>query len=532
MKTTRCTNGRQLSDILAFVVFRQHVSVSASRCRKQPVINMESKVQDYYDMPVDLLPSANFAGRPMSELAMLDGLYTMIISSSSSSDDEDDEEGPTTPGQHSLHAAETRLIGPDTRPHIEISSPTRKDLKPRLRSLSNDVKMMERPRLRKKANTAPGGTIPLMDVQTLQPRRAISTLFGTVGEGDEIDGVRNGDDDNTTAGTTIKRTFSDAKSRPPQRPLPPIPVQKDVIGDMGNRESRRRSGSFSQKLRVQKTLQQKQMEMLRTDTTDHNSRRAPNSANSMMATPRELYAIPEKQATHDAEPEPHITQDAPSDMDSSHSRKRRSTRSISPASASPGTQSLAQVRAHVSGTTKTNSVSLSRSPRTYVPGAICFEEHPAMPRRDSVATLDPFDRPQHKTNRFSDLIVQDAIIMFFDDLGVMEDATEASLDRYWLDESRGYTIKDDEQEAAWRRPSFSSVTELTPMSPKMAPSLRRSRFSSSSASSITSSTPVDKSPRTRLGRLLSPTGPGIAFLRAPGLFEKQAKKWQTRNESG
>jgi hypothetical protein len=48
---------------------------------------MDHPIEDYYDMPAELLPSANFAGRPTSDISMLDGLWTMIISSSSSSED-------------------------------------------------------------------------------------------------------------------------------------------------------------------------------------------------------------------------------------------------------------------------------------------------------------------------------------------------------------------------------------------------------------------------------------------------------------
>jgi hypothetical protein len=61
---------------------------------------MDHPIEDYYDMPAELLPSANFAGRPTSDISMLDGLWTMIISSSSSSEDghdnDSDHTAPTT----------------------------------------------------------------------------------------------------------------------------------------------------------------------------------------------------------------------------------------------------------------------------------------------------------------------------------------------------------------------------------------------------------------------------------------------------
>ncbi|KAF2850738.1 hypothetical protein T440DRAFT_468309 [Plenodomus tracheiphilus IPT5] len=503
--------------------------------RQHTDLNMEPKAEDYYDMPIDLLPSANFAGRPMSDIAMLDGLWTMIISStSSSSDNEDDEEeGPTTPERNLPQAAEMPPTGPQKRPDITISSPSIEDQKSRLRSLSNDVKNMERPQLRKKANTAPSGTIPTMDIAMPQPRRATSARIGISDTGEEKDTqLSNRDNDSKTGRRAVKKKFGEAKYPPPQKPLPPVPGQKDTGSSPENRYISNSLGSFSQKLRVQRTLMQKQIGTLKTDIADYNSRGALNSAHSMLKTPRELYAIPEKQATHDAEPEPEVEHNARPDVDSMRSRKRRSARSISPATASPAAQSLVQARAYLRATNDIKVEDSSRPPRIYVPGAISLEEDPAMHRRDSVATLDPFDRPRHKAHRFSDMIVEEATIMFFDDLGVMEDATEASLDRYWLDSSRGYGADGYEQEAAWRRPSNSSVTETTPMSPQMTHSLHRSRFSSSSVSSNIPSPAMGKSARTGLGRLLSPALPGAALLRTPAIIEKQAKKWQARNEGG
>lgn len=485
---------------------------------------MENKAEDYYDLPVDLLPSANFAGRPMSDISTLDGLYTMIVSSSpSSSENNDDEEFPIVLQHHpAAQGTRSHSTRRNKGPEIRISSPTREDLKPRLRSLSNDVKVMERPRLREKANTAPSGTISLIEFAKSRPRRAISARVGELDiERSSPPNPEHRRGDPGPVGRTVERNFSDAKSSPPRKPLPSVPGQRALS----------LRGSFSQKLRVQKTLKQKQMGKLKTDFMNYDARRGPNSANSMLATPRELYAIPEKQDNHDGRPRwQQVVQDKQPEISTLCSSERRSTNSISPKAASSAARP-AVVQAHTSlrSLPDVKMEYLSRPPRIYVPGPICLEKHAANPRRDSVATLDPFDSTPNSAHRFSDMMVEEATIIFFDDLGVTENATEASVDRYWLEISRRYS-EDYEQDAAWRKASISSVTETAPPSPETAHSLYGSRFSFSSASSNASSPPTVKNPRTLLGRFLSPSNSGTAFLRTPGIFERQARKWQTRHD--
>jgi len=435
-------------------------------------------VEDYYDMPVDLLPLANFAGRPMSDISMLDGLWTMIISSSSSSSETegDDEEFPARLRHNPAQAPQSLSIRPIQRPEIRISSPSGGDGKSRLRSLSNEAKTMERSQPRRKANTAPLGTMSPLDAVTA-----------------------------------------------PQKPLPSVPGHRLPSFP----------GSFSQKLRVQKTLKQKQMGKLRTNLVNCDVRKGPNSANSMVATPRELYAIPEKQVTHDGDPPwPQVVQDTQSEIRGRRSWKRKSTKSIPPESASSAAHPVVQACTSLDGATDVKTEHLLGGPRTiYVPGGLCLEKHAVIARRDSVAIRDPFDSAQPNAHGFSELMVEDATAVFFEDLGVMEEATEASLDRYWLEISRAYA-EGYAQEAAWRTTSIPSVTETAPRSPTMAHSLHGSRFSFSSASSSTSSPPMVKRPRTTLGRLLSPSNPGAVFLKTAGLFERQAIRWQTRHDGG
>ncbi|CBX95625.1 hypothetical protein IAQ61_004452 [Plenodomus lingam] len=462
---------------------------------------MEPRAEDYYDMPVDLLPSANFAGRPMSDISMLDGMWTMIISSSDEEEDgEDNVKGQITSRLNLPQAAETKATRPGIQPEIRISSSSSEDLKARLRRLSDDVKIMERPRPRKKSK------------------------------------------DDTRAGGSIERKFNDAELPPPWRPLPPVPEQRGASNSSSRFEVQKTSdfpGSISQKLRVQKTLRQKKMGTLKTHPLERDARRAPNSANSMLKTPRELYAIPERQATHGEERDPQVIHDAPSEGIDPHSWTRRSTRAISPANTVAASPSPVQASAPL-GDTQEIKVAIQR---IYEPGPIHLQEHAAMHRRDSVASLDEFDGAQDKTQESADRTAEEAVILFFADLGVVDEVTDASLDRYWLGPSRRYSVDYSychEPDESWRRPSNTSVTETRAVSPsaRVAHSLDGegdgdgSRFSSSSTSSNTYSPPANKSARTRLGRLLSPALPGTAFLRAPAIFEKQAKRWQARNEGG
>lgn len=145
--------------------------------------------------------------------------------------------------------------------------------------------------------------------------------------------------------------------------------------------------------------------------------------------------------------------------------------------------------------------------RLYVPGPIQLEMHPALLRKDSVATLDPFASEIDSIGRRpSDLMALEQIVVYFDDLGLNEGASDVCLDRYWL----------NGPQQAIRITDF-DVTELEPpltprsqQSSKDAPSML-SRFSFSSASSG-ASVPQDspqKRQLIRLRRLLSPAIPGF-----------------------
>ncbi|KAK1916998.1 hypothetical protein P3342_001580 [Pyrenophora teres f. teres] len=228
---------------------------------------MEHAAEDYYDMPIELLPSANFAGRPMSDISMLDGLWTMIVSSSSEEDGVDEEELqiPSRPSQ--------TQESPKTH-KVTIVPPI------------GDNVDMDRPRLRKKAQTAPPGGFDTTTTIAAppKPRRAISTRLGysnTVKR-------RQPKPYSEIKGSLTARSIEIDMKLGPQKPLPALPAyDEEAISPRTTRPP----GSFSSKARVQETLKRKQLGTLDTALADYDFRRVPTSPGSMLATPRELDSV-------------------------------------------------------------------------------------------------------------------------------------------------------------------------------------------------------------------------------------------------
>ncbi|KAF1832925.1 hypothetical protein BDW02DRAFT_599489 [Decorospora gaudefroyi] len=367
-------------------------------------MEMERLAEDYYDMPVEMLPSANFAGRPRSEIGMLDGLWSVRISSASEDGDEDGDENVTSQPRTPTRPSQSSEIRTESAGTSRITT-TSDDSRGRMRSLSNEVKILDRPGLRKKAHTAPPGAFDAQASPPLRPRRAISARLGY--------------------SYTIKKA----------------------------------------------------------------ARRLPASPSSMLATPRELYAIPERRATSDTVPSPREC-------------KRRSVMSTSPGAFSSFTLSGVQGVDACEGIQK-----------MYLPGAITLVQNPAAFRKDSVATGDPFTKAECPERLLSDLKDLDGVVMFFDDFGVIAHVTDATLDQYWLHGSRS-----SEEDLDARKASLSSVEDTAPKA-VAAWGAQRTRgsnfsFSSASASSTASAPAPEKRKRDRLRGLLSPGLPGSAFLKS------------------
>ncbi|CAG5170381.1 uncharacterized protein ALTATR162_LOCUS7176 [Alternaria atra] len=476
---------------------------------------MEHTAEDYYDMPVEMLPSANFAGRPTSEIStsMLDGLWTMMFSSSSNLEDEADDDDDTalrirTPSRSA--PSQTQPESPEP-PTIRIRSPSLNN-NPKLqrRNLSNDGNIMDQPRLRKKSQTAPPGAFEAFIAPPLEPRRAISarlTYTNTIrrGQSKACDSLANCLD--------IEKASSNERLGP-RKALPKPPCQNNEAISSGMKHH---PGSFSDRARVQEALKQKQLRTLNTALADFESKKLPTSPSSMLSTPRECYAIPNELATSETLDSPH----------SPRSWGRKSVKSVETI-IHHKTHSPFSARANVEGRRtlkrKHNNGDVDAAERrtVYLPGAIMLAEHPAKLRRDSVATLDPFTfdpRLDSPGRRISDIVGLDGIVMFFEEFGVVGQVTEVTFDQYWLRKSLIMSDDMDEEmeDMVARKRSVGSVKETGPLGSWVAQSPRREGLKSkfSSASSTVSMHAPEKRKRSRLRGLLSPGLPGAAFLKSP-----------------
>jgi hypothetical protein len=473
---------------------------------------MNDSTRDYYDIPAEWIPSPNFAGRPASEISeinLMDGLWTFMSSSGSSSSSSEHDDIPTPIPRDVAESTEAEHVIPQ-RLEITVTGPDFVTPQPRRTSLSKDVNVHDRPILLEKASSSPSGGFTTPNYAPQPPIRAISARLGT---------------SRSNRGTLPQREDSaidpfsfegaqDDKRVGPQGRLPSPPKHMDsghgssVIGDT------KLPGSFSQKERVRRTLDERNVARLRTDIVDFESRGLLSSPISMLSTPRELYPISEKCPAVD---EP-LSPSSPQAKDA-----RRSIMS----SLSGNGSSLYLLKLHRQTSMHDDRIVKMYPPGwqpIYLPGPISLEKHPAQLRKDSVASLDPFAKElEPRVRRHSDMIVLDSITGYFDDFGVMEDPTEACFDMFWR-----HTHQAPDEVADARKCSITSVEEpplRSPESQRSRRSLQGSRFSFSSVSS-SSSLPRTGTPmrqRDRLKKLLSPAFPSSAFLRTPVFKEQDSK---------
>ena len=481
---------------------------------------MQTIEKDYYDIPDDELPSANFAARPTSDISdlglLVHGLWSLMDSSSSSpenTDCEDDVEDSLTPVAHTpdtpkMPQPEMPRTPPAT-PAITVTSPSRRQsLRQHLRRYSDVAAIVRRSSSRQKPNTAlPGSftsaqyaphTAPLGSFTSAQyapqvPRRAVSASLekrdAAVGRHSRHMSFESDSKARRVLG--IEETVLEEER---QRPAIAHTGQEDLRG--GLLDFDQTGPSFSRKPRVREALRKKQLTRLKMDFVSTGSDQFVDSPQSMTATPVELYSAPKPQ------PQPQPGRFRPTSA--IHGRRGTST------PASPRTPSTFWRPQPPSSYMLAGNEDLGDAyeTRTYVPGPICLEKHPAMLRKDSVATLDPFASEIDQAGRRpSDLLALDQIVVFFDGMGLIEQATDECFDRYWLRTP---------QQAL--RETDLDVLELDPVSPRSqqsshsrATSSTLSRFSFSSASSG-ASVPQDspqKRQLIRLRRLLSPAIPGF-----------------------
>ncbi|KAH8732970.1 hypothetical protein GQ44DRAFT_696742 [Phaeosphaeriaceae sp. PMI808] len=468
---------------------------------------------DYYDIPTEWIPSSNFAGRPAGEISDSGEVsvtnkrwtfYTTSESSTSSTSSTSSSSAEdmlaSKPGEYTESTPTPTQTSPQ-KPTIIITSPTVTMQKPLSRSLSDSAKFIRHPRAHAtlaRAATTPTCAPRMPDYAPQPPRRAISER---IGQPDTLKA-------RIICQESVMIELVDAKEGGPEElpgskrwPIQRIHFQEQCYQNHYT-TSKQLSRSLSQKARVRKTLHNKGLGRLNTSIKDTEPL-GQLRPSSMMLTPRELYGLQEGQSPGEDPSNPHAI-DARRSIISSGLVKVTS-------SCHHSTMKAGSILLSDKGSKRT---SWMREKRMYEPGAICLEKHPAEPRRDSVATLDPFDKtigPRNK--RFSDTIMLDSITMFFEELGVVEYASEQCLDRYWDGVNRKRC------HVASLRKSITSVEELPVRSLTRSLSLRSprsSRFSFSSASSTTSQARAGTPMRDRLRRLLLPPFPGSAFLKTAG----------------
>jgi hypothetical protein len=347
-------------------------------------------------------------------------------------------------------------------------------------SSENTIKpVIEKPRLRRKANTAPSETLQMFPCAKPQftpqpPRRAISF---------------------TTAHAFLRSDSRDR--RRPSKTLSVTPMEMSKFGGnstrslISKRKSKRNSGgrmglkakplvwrmssppkafelppepkpSLSEKDRVKRRLEH--MDMIKVDCGDFDPRGLHlGSASSIVNTPNVFYHRPASVRTK-TPPTPAGSSTPLRDSTSRSGTPPRCSsplRNATPSGTSPSS-SLKSARSWRSETLSMRAKHFSLPPNptaqcipwmtvvvdsprdttpvpqerrpVYIPGPIQLEESIFItPRRTSVANPDYVDNgtaPQAK--RFSDLVALDGITMYFEEFGVASEASEACLDKYWL----------------------------------------------------------------------------------------------------
>lgn len=392
--------------------------------------------------------------RRMTAIDVTEGLRTFVW-------DDDDECGPTPRAGSPVALSYTIIVTPPTEPLALTDSQ-------RLRQLSCEATPTPRPKLERKAATAPPGVLHLYPgVKPQPPRRAISARTAWPGQssGDlhRRDSVMNLSLPRLSHfGTPISRSLI-SRRRTTRRAVgklglkprknvwrmsPPPEKKYQLISEMLNDKKR----SFSEKARVKEAMKYKNLEAIRTPFVDYKSRDLPGTPLSMAATPRELYSSSEKGT-------PPLRSDSKGEKPS----PLRGSPNMAKHFSLPLTSDV-QRRPNLKHSRSVASPP-SRIETVYAPGPIRLEEKIAeTPRRGSIATMELFDNgTEPKAKRFSDMVALDGIVMYFQGLGVVDESSEEGLDRFWIPDTRAnrQTLSPRKPvppvPPVPRRPSFSSL---------------------------------------------------------------------------
>jgi hypothetical protein len=468
---------------------------------------IQTSGKDYYDIPDDELPSANFAARPTSEISELglldiDGLWTFMsfASSSKNTDSEDDiDDGPTptalTPGTPLMPQPKLPQTPPDT-PAITVTSPSRRQsLRQHWRSVSDVAAIVRKPSMRIKSNTAPPGAFDSADYAPQVPRRAMSARL------DKRNAARERHSRHLSSESDLKaRKVLGMPETLLEEERPKVRFSFEKGSDSWDEDHdvlAQLNASFSRKPRVRETLEKKQLTRLRMDFVEAEPEGFMDSPQSMLGTPVELYP------SRAPQPQPQPGRFRPT---SAINGKRGTSTPVSPKTPSPVRRP--QPLSNHSFVGDEDRKDLYRS-RVYVPGPICLEKHPALLRKDSVATLDPFASEIDSIRRRpSDLLALEQILVFFDSMGLNEEASDVCLDRYWLNGPQ-QALQITDFDVMELEPPLTPQSQQNSDSTDASSALSRFSFSSASSNaSVPQGTP-QKRQLIRLRRLLSPALPGL-----------------------
>ncbi|EUC47642.1 hypothetical protein COCMIDRAFT_89581 [Bipolaris oryzae ATCC 44560] len=518
---------------------------------------MPHVVEDYYDMPIELLPSANFAGRPTSDIDMLAGLWATAASyysNFSSSEDEADVNGHDDNDRDDKVSPqridECRVSPPpptetksrEERPSTTITLPPADDI----RASSGVVRGLARAQLRRKANSAPYGSLESRASPLVEAVEAVGEgRVGGVGGLGYFDTIRrkysnNREKEGEQRRKKRVRSCDVNTSKEKRRMMGELlaDAQAQGSGAAISPSAKQSCTSLAQQTRVGPKRQGRQLATLDTDVAGYElssirgrdtttATTVAGSPSSVLSTPQELYAIGKGHAANETLGSPQVWYARNGNPANIMVMADKMCSPSSPSNRRWGGNSTTITHSDTVTQHRRSSVDVAGGRIIYVPGTMMLAREPVRQRRDSVATaLDActFDGTKlaSEEKRYAELVgLEEDVVTFFEELGVVAEATEASLDRYWL--CNGRCSASVEKEGHDDKASLSSTASVSvgeaESNKGQGKGSRASRFSfSSSASSCSApvSTHRHRRKRSRLIELLlSPGMPGAVSVNAP-----------------
>jgi hypothetical protein len=207
--------------------------------------------------------------------------------------------------------------------------------------------------------------------------------------------------------------------------LPPTLKKYEMMSDI---LENRKSISFIDRTRVKETLKVKNPEMLKTNIVDFKERDLPDTPGSVVDTPRELYRSPDELPKVGSSLQVKNKKKLALRPTSSHRAKHFSL------PLSPVIQEREKLVHCRTGSMRQSPKQNLHKRNFYVPGPIRLADTSAtVSRRASVATIDPFlGEVETISRRLSDIAALDEIFMYFHGFGIMEEAGENGIDKFWV----------------------------------------------------------------------------------------------------